>query len=111
VAGGSSGGVVRLWAGPAVRSLTWRSVQTLRAHDGRVTATALGPPGLLATAGEDGSVKLWSLRPVRALRTLPGGGQVRTLSFARDGRRLLAGGQDGTIRVWPVPQPAAANAI
>jgi transcription initiation factor TFIID subunit 5 len=111
VAGGSSGGVVRVWAGPALRSVTSRSVQTLRAHDGRVTATALGPPGLLATAGEDGSVKLWSLGPVRALRTLPGSGHVRSLSFARDGRRLFAGGRDGTIRVWSVAQPATANAI
>jgi WD40 repeat protein len=110
LAGGSSDGVIRVWASPTLRSVQPRAVQTLMAHEGRVRAIALGPSGILASAGEDGTVKLWSLGPARIIRTLPGV-PVRTLSFSRDGRRLLAGGQDGLIRVWSLTLPPALGAI
>jgi WD40 repeat protein len=110
VAGGSSDGVVRVWPNPALRGLRWPPVQAFKAHEGRVTAVALGPAGTLATAGADGSVKIGSLHPVRSLRPLSAG-QVRTLSFSHDGRRLLAGGEDGIIRVWSLPSMPAVGAI
>ena len=79
----------------------------LKAHDGRITAVALGAQGVLATAGEDGSVKLWDLRSGPSARALGERiGPVRALSFSRDGRRLYAAGQDGVIRVWSLaPAP------
>jgi serine/threonine protein kinase len=110
VAGGSSDGIVRVWLSSAWKSVPSRSVQVFRAHDGRVTAAALSAAGMLATAGEDGSVKLWTLHPARVMRAAAGG-RVRTLSFTRDGRRLFAGGEDGSIRVWTLAQPATAGAI
>jgi WD40 repeat protein len=110
VAGGSSDGVVRVWPNPALRGLRLPPVQAFKAHEGRVTAIALGPPGALATAGADGSVKIGSLRPARVTRSL-NAGPVRTLSFSRDGRRLFAGGEDGVIRVWSLPAPPALGAI
>ncbi|MBO0765137.1 MAG: WD40 repeat domain-containing protein [Hyphomicrobiaceae bacterium] len=109
VAGGSSDGVVRVWPNPALR-LRLPSVEVFKAHEGRVTAVALGAPSALATAGSDGSIKIGSLRPVRVMRSLEGG-PVRTLSFSRDGRRLFAGGEDGVIRVWSVPSQPTVGAI
>jgi serine/threonine protein kinase len=108
VAGGSVDGVVRVQRGPALRGARADAVQTFKAHEGRVTALALGPSGMLASAGDDGSLKLWILHPQRTVRALEGG-QVRTLSFSRDGRCLLAGGQDGVIRVWSVTVPPASG--
>jgi WD40 repeat protein len=99
VAMGSADGVVRFQRSPGLRGPGAHTVQTLKAHAGGVTAIALGPSGLLASAGEDGSLKLWTLHPRRMVRALDGG-QVQSLTFSRDGRRLLAGGKDGVIRVW-----------
>jgi hypothetical protein len=109
VAGGSIDGVVRFQRSPGPRLPGAPGVQTLKAHAGRITAIALGPSGLLASAGEDGSLKLWTLHPQRTMRSLDGG-QVQSLSFSRDGRRLLAGGRDGVIRVWSVKMPPLSGA-
>jgi serine/threonine protein kinase/WD40 repeat protein len=112
VAGGGADGLVSVWSNTTLRGVRMRGKRTLKAHNGQVTAVALGPRGVLATAGEDGSVKLWTLYPVRSVRPLAEAvGPVRSLSFSRDGRRLYAAGQDGVIRVWPVtPLPAPSGA-
>jgi serine/threonine protein kinase len=102
VASGGSDGLVRIWPNPSLRPWPARTVQTVKAHDGGVTAVALGPAGTMATAGTDGSAKMWSLRPEPVARPLAPGG-VRTLSFSPDGRRLFAGSEDGLIRVWSLP--------
>jgi hypothetical protein len=111
VASGGSDGSVRIWAKPALRPWPSQTVRTLKAHDGRVTAVALGQAGRLATAGADGSVKLWSLRTAPAARLLAFRQPARTVSFSRDGRRVFAGGEDGVIRVWSVVSLSATGAI
>ncbi|MFZ1106358.1 MAG: WD40 repeat domain-containing protein, partial [Hyphomicrobiaceae bacterium] len=109
VAGGSADGVVRFQRSPGPRGPGAHAVHTFKAHAGRITAIALGPSGLLASAGEDGSLKLWTLHPQRIGRALDGG-QVQSLGFSRDGRRLIAGGKDGVIRVWSVKMPPLSGA-
>jgi serine/threonine protein kinase len=109
VASGSAEGVVRFQRSPGSRGPGAHAVRTFKAHTGRITAIALGPSGLLASAGEDGSLKLWTLHPKRVGRALDGG-QVQSLSFSQDGRRLIAGGKDGVIRVWPVTVPPSSGA-
>jgi serine/threonine protein kinase len=110
VASGSSDGLVRIWPNPALRPWRARTVQTLAAHDGGVAAVALASSGTLATAGSDGSVRVWSLRPAPMARWLAPG-RARTLSFSRDGRRLFAGGEDGLIRVWSLPAVPTVGSI
>jgi len=60
----------------------------------------------LATA-RGGRVRLlWAYtgRPVAGWAP-HGGADVRSLAFARDGRRLATAGADGRVRVWAVPKP------
>lgn len=68
---------------------------------------------LLAAAGVDGTVRLWDMGSGEELQPLRGHlGAVFSLSFTRDGRRLVSGSQDTTALVWDVsclaPPPTAA---
>ncbi len=59
-----------------------------------------GEPRVLAGAGDDGVVYLWSLA-TGATRALEGhDGPVRALAFSPDGRQLASAGDDGVVRLW-----------
>ncbi|MFF9428632.1 WD40 repeat domain-containing protein [Streptomyces sp. NPDC014746] len=85
--------------------------RTLAAHDGRVTTVAVDGPGdRAASAGVDGTVRLWDTASGRqrwsTLLTDPRRAGDRTpvaaTSLALDGpgQRLAVGGADGAVRVW-----------
>lgn len=72
-------------------------------HTDGVEALAVSPAsGLLATAGLDGTVRLWDLAVgTPAAGPLSGHeGPVRAIAFSPDGRRIASGGADGTVRLW-----------
>ena len=58
----------------------------------------------MASTASDGTVRIWPLdRPDAKAEILgSGGGDLRALAISPDGRRLAAGGLDGTVRVWHV---------
>lgn len=83
--------------------------KTLEGHARAVTGLSVGAAGkLLASAGADGTVRLWSLdkdAPAVA-RTAPFGpfeghlGQIIRAALSRDERHVLTAGSDGTVRLW-----------
>ena len=92
-------------AAPAAAPLPMNEVQTLR----------------LATAGADGTVRVWSVSRVPApppakpeapesLLVLRGSlGAVRSVDFRPDGKQLVAGAADGGVTLWNLETPAVPS--
>ena len=78
-----------------------RDVQKLRLADADPRA-AVSPDGKwLATAGDDGSVKMWTLPAGQPGRSIAAGsGAVVTLRFSPDSARLACAGADKALTLW-----------
>src|SRR5262249_234545 len=89
VAAGGEGAIVQRWTPPT------RQVTELKGHEKRVHNLAFSPDGsLLATAGEDRKIHLWSVVDGTENSVLDTGypGFVHGLAFSPDGNTLAWGG-------------------
>ncbi|MCR9151576.1 MAG: c-type cytochrome [Rhodobacteraceae bacterium] len=89
---------VGLWQG---RTPTW-----LEGHDAAVTALALGSDGTLVSGGDDFAIRLWGAEPRELGRHL---GKVTALAVAPGGDWVASGSWDGSLRLWPLAEGAAAR--
>src|SRR6266436_3358942 len=81
----------------------WPScLMTLRGHSDSVTALVSAPNGgLLASASEDNTIKLWDPHTGEHLRTLEGhSSYVTSVAFSPDGGLLASASRDNTIKLW-----------
>jgi hypothetical protein len=83
-------------------------IQTGLGSCGRITFSNHGDR--LATAGQDGVVKIWHLSDrteARSLIQFKAGGAIRAIAFNDDGTRLAVAGSRGQAEIWDARSAAA----
>lgn len=71
-------------------------------HSETINAVAYSPDGTqIATASDDGSVRLWD-RKAREVRAVLSGHEdrVNSVAYSPDGQYIVSSSMDGTVRVW-----------
>ena len=77
---------------------------TILDHGDSVQSVAFSPVdnSIVASAGGHNTIKLWNLRE-NTVKTLTGHKEkVNSVAFSPDGRLLVSGSEDGTLKIWDV---------
>lgn len=87
-----------------VRLIDHQFVDALRGHQGTVLSVVFSRDSTrVATACEDGKIRIWSVQDWKLLQTLSGHiGPVHWVEFSPDGKWLVSGGEDKSVRTWSV---------
>jgi tricorn protease-like protein len=95
---GTNAGTVKFWD-VAGEKVDW----TINAHETPVWALALSPYGdSMATGSDDAHTKLWNLKSQKELHGFANPGGTRAVAFDSDGKKLVTGGRNGSVKVWDV---------
>jgi WD40 repeat protein len=81
---------------------TGQEFRTLSGHSGWVLGLSFTPDGQrLASASQDGTIRLWEVATGRLMLTLTDQLQVGAVAFSPDAAQLATGSSDGSVKLWP----------
>lgn len=103
LAAGCDHGTIQYWNKDVVMGVRAGSgtPHVLHAHQGPVTAL-VWRGSVLASAGADRKILLWTMPDGQTLHTFEASASVRALALSPDGRLLAAGCDSGAIEIWDV---------
>ncbi len=78
-----------------------------------MVAIAYSPDGkILASSGNDKTIKLWDVQTGQCIETLSGHHMgIRSLGFSPEGRTIASGSHDKTIKLWNVQRGICINTL
>jgi WD40 repeat protein len=76
----------------------------LKGHAPKTVNKLAAAGKLLASVGDDRTVRLWNTMTRKQVLALKLDSPVWSVAFSPDGKLLAAGDDEGTIRIWSVPK-------
>lgn len=99
----ASGNELIIW-----NAQTGERMQTLSGHQTTISRLVFsGDDRTLASADEEGNIKLWEVTSGQAKDGFRSGGKVTALRFAPNGQLLASAGEDKTITLWDLRSDGA----
>ncbi len=116
IAAGYVNGSFQLWRPGTALTPLGAPVRAARTTAQLTEYVAFSPNGrLLATAADDGTIRLWDISDPARPRLLhliqDSGTYVFSVAFRHDGRVLAAGSADGLVRLWNIAGPGQPQEI
>jgi WD40 repeat protein len=108
----SADGTAVVWRASDGRPLAKLGHGSTDARLRAINDARLSPNGrLAATAGQDGTVRIWNVRTSALRRTLKHDGPVTSVRFSPDGTLLVSASTDRTAAVWRVSDGARLQTL
>ncbi len=104
LAAGCDDGTIKLWDFSIHKPL---ELPSLEGHKDYVRSVAFNKEGMLASGSYDNIVKLWDRKTgtYTCIKNLTGHThRLRAIAFAADGKTLVSGGWDRTLKLWNIPE-------